>query len=90
MNERRHELFCTECRNYVQFTMDLSVDGEYEIQCPNCHHLHYRIVKDDEVTEARWRSSGPGSLTAWNVTSTATTTASVGLNYAWISSTGGY
>lgn len=56
---RRHELGCTNCRCYVQFSMDLSIDGPYTITCPNCQHDHYRMVQNGKVTEIRWGSSSP-------------------------------
>jgi hypothetical protein len=68
----RQELFCTECRRYVQFNLDLDGDGNYTIPCPNCGHEHYRAVKDGKVTETRWGSSG----TSWTITGATTTSAS--------------
>lgn len=53
-NKTRQELWCHNCNQYVQFTMDLSVDDNYDIVCPNCGHHHYRVVRKGEITEARW------------------------------------
>lgn len=60
MSENRiepQELYCHNCDGYVQFTLDLSVDGKYKLKCPNCGHTHYRFVRDGRITEERWGSS---------------------------------
>ena len=48
------ELFCQECGKYVRFPIDLSLDGNHEITCPNCGHIHYRVVKKGIITEDRY------------------------------------
>jgi hypothetical protein len=50
----KHELHCHNCNKYVRFDLDVSVDGNYKIICPNCNHEHYRIIKNGEVTDQRW------------------------------------
>jgi Zn finger protein HypA/HybF involved in hydrogenase expression len=54
MSVERQELYCHNCGKYVQFNLDLSVDGNYKLNCPNCGHEHYRIVKDGKITDERW------------------------------------
>ena len=53
----RQELWCHACERYVQFDIDVSLDGQHVITCPNCGHEHYRIIKNGVITEARWGSS---------------------------------
>ena len=53
MNEK-HELYCHACEQYVQFDLDISRDGNYEIICPKCGHHHYRVVEDGVITDTRW------------------------------------
>ena len=59
MNERQ-ELHCHNCNHYVQFDIDLSLDGNHVLECPNCGHEHCRVVKDGVITGERWdRRNGP-------------------------------
>jgi hypothetical protein len=66
-------------------TLDMSLDGNHEIECPLCQHIHYRVVKDGVVTEERYRSSaGPvyfamtttvsTNIINYNIYTSATTT----------------
>ena len=54
----RSDVYCTNCGGKFIATLDLSLNGNHEITCPLCQHVHYRVVKDGVVTEDRWRSSG--------------------------------
>jgi len=53
MNEK-HELWCHACEQYVQFDLDISRDGNYDIICPKCGHHHYRVVTNGKITDTRW------------------------------------
>lgn len=50
----KQEMRCTHCSIFIQFEIDLDLEGKYEIKCPKCGHRHYRTVKDNEFTEERW------------------------------------
>lgn len=50
----KQELFCHGCNSYVQFELDIEVDGNYTLDCPNCGHPHYRLVSDGRITGIRW------------------------------------
>lgn len=50
----RQELWCHDCERYVQFDVDIHLDGEFLIRCPNCGHEHCRIVRDGRITDIRW------------------------------------
>ena len=52
----KQELWCHECERYVQFDIDLSLNGNHVIVCPNCGHEHCRVVENGIITEARWGS----------------------------------
>ena len=54
MSIKRQELFCHNCNNYVQFDLDLSLEGNHILSCPVCQHEHCRVVKDGKVTDIRW------------------------------------
>lgn len=54
-NIRRQTLRCTNCQREFRFNMDFNLDGNHEITCPGCDHIHYRVVKNGEITEKHWR-----------------------------------
>lgn len=56
MEERieKQEIYCHNCNRYVQFPMDLSLNGNHVLLCPNCKHEHCRVVKDGVITGERW------------------------------------
>lgn len=51
---RRQELHCHNCGRYVQFDIDLGLNGRHVLNCPNCGHEHCRVVRDGEITDERW------------------------------------
>jgi len=59
----RQELYCHECGNYVQFDLDLSLNGNHILRCPCCGHEHCRVVKDGKITDERWGSHNGGNIT---------------------------
>lgn len=50
----KSEFNCTNCHKYFDFTMNVSLNGNYRIHCPNCGHVHYRSVKDGVITDTRF------------------------------------
>jgi len=50
----KQELHCHACNRYVQFEMDLSLNGNHVLNCPNCGHEHCRVVEDGRITDIRW------------------------------------
>lgn len=67
----RQELQCTNCGRFVRFDMDFGLDGNHEIACPECYHIHYRVVRNGLITEERWRSSAGPTYYATNIASSA-------------------
>ena len=68
MNEQRSDVYCTNCTRQFVAILDLSLNGNHEITCPHCQHVHYRVVRDGVVTEDRWRSSaGPNYVAATSI-----------------------
>jgi hypothetical protein len=49
----RQEMFCHGCDGYVQFELEIDVDGAYQIDCPNCGHKHFRYVRYGRITDQR-------------------------------------
>lgn len=95
---QRQDLHCTNCGRHVQFDMDFGLDGNHEITCPECEHVHYRVVEGGRITEDRWRSSMQtyvvtsitSSAATYYTTAIATGTSTAGtwfLHDAWLSTT---
>lgn len=93
----KQELYCHACQNYVQFDLDLSVDGNYRLDCPNCGHDHYRVVKKGKITDVRyarfksqqdqqWISVSAATYSAAG-TFTTSTASSFYLYSSWMNST---
>jgi len=56
----RQELHCHACSRYVQFNVDMSLNGNHVLRCPNCDHEHCRVVRDGKITDIRWdQRNGP-------------------------------
>jgi len=55
MARRSEEFYCSECKKYFLTYLRTSHFGNYTIQCPNCNHHHFRVVKEGLVTEDRHR-----------------------------------
>ncbi len=87
----RQELWCHDCESYVQFDVDLSLDGNHVLECPKCGHEHCRVVENGRITDIRWDSrNGPtiwASNTQWTIRSNYTTSTSgnVFLYQSWAS-----
>ena len=71
MNEVQ-ELHCHACGRYVQFRLDLSINGNHVLNCPNCGHEHCRVVRDGKITDIRWDSRNQTIRISPNVISTTT------------------
>lgn len=90
--EEIQELHCHACNRYVRFKMDMSLDGNHVLNCPNCGHEHCRVVKNGRITEDRWDSRNGGSIMVvaigYYTTSmyTSSTSFSITLTDSWASS----
>jgi len=69
----RQELYCHDCNNYVQFDIDLSLDGNHVLECPKCGHEHCRVVKNGEITDIRWDSRNGINICVSSATITVST-----------------
>lgn len=73
----RQELHCHNCGNYVQFDIDMSLNGNHVLACPVCGHEHCRVVTDGKITEDRWDSRNASStfnVSTITMTSSSTST----------------
>lgn len=85
----RSNVWCTNCSREFIATLDISLNGNHEITCPLCGHIHYRVVLDGVVTEDRYRSSaGPiyyaTTSTTINVSGNWATTTGTTLSNSWL------
>lgn len=83
---------CHGCNKNMRISLDLNLNGQHEIKCPNCGHPHYRQIENGKITQGRYDPNHQGPtyfVTAAYVsyssaTCTSTDTACSGL---WQSST---
>ena len=54
MAKVKKEFMCTECSKYFDVKLNISLDGNYRIHCPNCGHVHYRMVVKGIITGDRF------------------------------------
>lgn len=70
----RQELYCHGCNGYVQFSLDISLNGIHTLNCPKCGHEHTRQVIDGKIGDAMRGSPGmvmhQASRATWTTTST--------------------
>jgi len=52
----RQEIYCHDCGNYVQFDLDINMNGNHVLNCPVCNHEHCRVVDNGVITDRRWDS----------------------------------
>jgi len=87
------ELFCHSCSMYVRFNLDLSQDGNYKLDCPECGHDHYRTVRKGQITDQRWGQSPAQQIsTIGAYTVSFYVSASTGSSYltaSWVNTTSG-
>jgi len=58
----KFEFHCTECGKYFDFTLNTALSGNYRVHCPNCGHIHYRMLKCGAITETRFDRNDDGIL----------------------------
>ena len=96
MRIERQELYCHGCGKYVQFSVDLDMDGNHVFKCPNCEHEHCRVVKDGKITGVRWDRRNVPTIQVVTYTITVTNTSTwdtsgtgnMWLKQSWQDSTG--
>ncbi|MFW9878643.1 MAG: hypothetical protein ACFFG0_36650 [Candidatus Thorarchaeota archaeon] len=80
----KQEIHCHNCNCFVQFELDMSLDGNHVFECPNCGHEHCQVVRDGIITGERWEQKN--GATNWG-TYTISATSSVSSNYIYAGST---
>lgn len=51
MSRVSQEFYCGECQGYFVVRLNMSLNFEALIQCPQCGHEHRRVIKDGEIYE---------------------------------------
>lgn len=84
------EIHCHNCDRYVRFTIDMSLNGNHVLKCPQCGHEHCRVVRDGKITDDRWDSRNSTFRVRRATTSTTSWASSASCYYltgAWANST---
>lgn len=76
----RQEIYCHDCGLYVHFDIDVSLNGNHVLNCPNCGHEHCRVVDNGRITDVRWDSRNR-SLSVYPVSSSTITTSTISVFY---------
>ncbi len=45
----RQEIYCHACTSYVQFDIDLALNGNQVLHCPRCGHEHCRVGQNGRI-----------------------------------------
>lgn len=48
------EFWCAECKHYTYVRLNLGLNGNHVMNCPNCGHKHYRLVQRGVITSDRF------------------------------------
>ena len=88
----RQEIHCHECNQYVQFDIDIELDGNHVLNCPVCGHEHCRVVENGKITGDRWDHRNRHPVVYVPTSTITTSTASTYATYSSTatSATGGY
>lgn len=62
MSKEKKEFLCTECHKYFDIKLNISLDGNYRVHCPNCGHIHYRAVRKGAITDTRFTDNSQDVL----------------------------
>ena len=54
MAREKFQFYCTECHKYFDILLNTALNGNYRVHCPKCGHVHYRTLKDGQITEIRF------------------------------------
>lgn len=54
MPRQLFEFSCTNCPKIFDFKLNVGLNGNYRIHCPNCNHIHYRVIENGKITGERF------------------------------------
>jgi DNA-directed RNA polymerase subunit RPC12/RpoP len=90
----RTDVYCHSCTKNFIARINFDLDGQHEIECPYCGHLHYRMIKAGVVTNDRYQSDSTTHKVArrdlWKATAQPimTNTASAFIRDRWLNREG--
>ena len=58
-NRKHIEFYCEECDHYTFCWLNMNLNGNHLMNCPNCGHKHYRVVKGGIITAERHNDCMP-------------------------------
>jgi pyruvate/2-oxoacid:ferredoxin oxidoreductase beta subunit len=90
------ERYCHGCGHYVQFNLDMELNGNHVLECPNCGHEHCRVVQDGKITSERWDqrnqtyyngTTGSTTISTWDTYQSSGTANNTFLYTSWMGTT---
>ena len=51
------EFYCMSCSKYFNINLNMSLNGNHRVHCPNCGHIHYRKIENGVITEDRFNDN---------------------------------
>lgn len=51
------EFYCGECVGYFMVRLNMALNHEVHVKCPNCAHEHRRVIRDGVIYESGRYSS---------------------------------
>jgi len=54
MARRKVEFYCSNCCKYFDVKLNMSLNGNHRVHCPNCGHIHFRLIENGEITTSRF------------------------------------
>lgn len=49
------EFYCLGCDHYLYVWLNINLNGNHVVNCPNCGHKHYRVVENGVITDQRYK-----------------------------------
>lgn len=77
----RQEIYCHDCGLYVHFDIDVELNGNHVLNCPNCGHQHCRVVDNGKITDIRWDSRNR-AVPVYPVSGSTITTATTSIYFS--------
>lgn len=68
MSRILQEFYCGECKGYFLVKLNIHLNHEVEIICPNCNHEHRRCIVDGQIFEnGRYKTDSKEKIRPTNV-----------------------
>jgi len=48
------EFWCGDCQHYIYLKLNIALEGNHVVVCPQCSHKHYRVVKNGIIMGDRY------------------------------------